>query len=50
MEEFSSLKVHFESPGKVGLKGEPQEKSSTRHTGIHTGKGRTQYKTSNGEL
>jgi hypothetical protein len=28
----------------VGLKGEPQVKSSTRHTGIHTGKGRTSYK------
>jgi hypothetical protein len=28
----------------VGLKGEPQVKSSTRHIGIHTGKGRTPYK------
>jgi len=43
-EEFSSLKGHFEGPERVGLKGEPQVKSSTRHTGIHTGKGRTSYK------
>ena len=28
----------------MGLKGEPQVKSSTRHTEIHTGKGRTSYK------
>ena len=38
------LKGHFERPERVGLKGEPQVKSSTRHTGIHTGKGRTSYK------